>query len=158
MRELFLFLSSTKTNVSKVVGLFTKSKTTHSALCLNGKFDNMYTFGRKTLKPFPAGFVHENVRKNMLAVQGDCYCEVYRLEIEEKNYQSLLAVRTKNNDRSSFICACKLSINIDFIIVGVFVRNKLPTFKIYVSLQIFCTTEQKSHSPATLHLCAQKTF
>ena len=91
MKEIFLFLSSTKTNVSKFVGLFTKSKTTHSALCLNGKFDYMYTFGRKTLKPFPAGFVHENVRKNMLAVQGKCYCEVYRLEIEDENYRSLLA-------------------------------------------------------------------
>ena len=90
MKELFLFLSSTKTHVSKTVRFFTRSKTTHSALCLNGKFDKMYSFGRKTLKLFPAGFVHENIRKNMLRVQNSCYCEVYRLEISDEAYQNLL--------------------------------------------------------------------
>ena len=90
MKELFLFVSSTKTNVSKTVGFFTRSKTTHSALCLNGKMDYMYTFGRKTLKPFPAGFVHEDIRKNILHVHNNCYCEVYRFEITEDAYQNLL--------------------------------------------------------------------
>lgn len=90
MKELFLFLSSTKTNVSKTVRFFTRSKTTHSALCLNGKFDFMYTFGRKTLKPFPAGFVHENIRKNILHAQNSCYCEVYRLFISDEAYENLL--------------------------------------------------------------------
>ena len=90
MKELFLFLSSTKTKVSKTVRFFTRSKTTHSALCLNGKFDFMYTFGRKTLKPFPAGFVHENIRKNILHVQNNCHCEVYRIEITDEAYENLL--------------------------------------------------------------------
>ena len=90
MKEIFLFVSSTKTWVSKTVRFFTRSKTTHSALCLNGKFDYMYTFGRKTLKPFPAGFVHENIRTNILGKQNSCYCEVYRIVIEDENYQSLL--------------------------------------------------------------------
>ena len=90
MKELFLFLSSTKTKVSKTVRFFTRSKTTHSALCLNGKFDFMYTFGRKTLKTFPAGFVHENIRKNILHVQNSCYCEVYRLFISDEAYENLL--------------------------------------------------------------------
>lgn len=89
MKELFLFVSSTKTNVSKTVRFFTRSKTTHSALCLNGKLDYMYTFGRKTLKPFPAGFVHENIRKNILNLHNSCYCEVYRFEITDEQYQNL---------------------------------------------------------------------
>ncbi|MBR2384148.1 MAG: hypothetical protein IKA99_00915, partial [Clostridia bacterium] len=90
MKELFLFLSSTKTHVSKTVRFFTRSKTTHSALCLNDKFDCMYSFGRKTLKLFPAGLVHENIRENMLRVQNSCYCEVYRLKISDESYQNLL--------------------------------------------------------------------
>lgn len=90
MKELFLFLSSTKTHVSKTVRFFTRSKTTHSALCLSDKFDCMYSFGRKTLKLFPAGLVHENIRENMLRVQNSCYCEVYRLKISDESYQNLL--------------------------------------------------------------------
>ena len=90
MKNLFLFVSSTKTRVSKTVKFLTHSKTTHSALCLNGKFDHMYSFGRKTLKPFPAGFVHEDIRKNMLKVQNSCYCEVYRLVISDSAYENLL--------------------------------------------------------------------
>lgn len=90
MKELFLFLSSTRTKVSKTVRLFTRSKTTHSALCLNGKFDYMYSFGRKTLKPFPAGFVHEDIRKNILHVQNACHCEVYRITVSDEAYVHLL--------------------------------------------------------------------
>ena len=90
MKEIFLFISSTKTKVSKTVSLLTRSKITHSALCLNGKFDKMYSFGRKTLKPFPAGFVYENVRERMLKVQNKCNCMVFRIEIDEEQYQSLL--------------------------------------------------------------------
>ena len=91
MKELFLFLSSTRTGVSKTVRFFTRSATTHSALCLNGNFDNMYSFGRKTLKLFPAGFVHEDIRKNMLRIQNACYCEVYRIKISDEAYQNRLA-------------------------------------------------------------------
>ncbi|MBR2337760.1 MAG: hypothetical protein IKA61_07465 [Clostridia bacterium] len=90
MKEIFLFLSSTKTYVAKTVCFFTGSKITHSALCLNGKFDFMYSFGRKTLKLFPAGFVHENIRTNMLKVQECCHCEVYRIKISDGAYQNLL--------------------------------------------------------------------
>ena len=90
MKELFLFLSSTKTRVSKTVSFLTRSRTTHSALCLNGNFDYMYTFGRKTLKPFPAGFVHENIRANILNAQNYCRCAVYRLEISDEAYENML--------------------------------------------------------------------
>ncbi|MBQ9781577.1 MAG: hypothetical protein IJW26_00155 [Clostridia bacterium] len=90
MKELFLFVSSTKTKVSKSVSFFTRSKTTHAALCLNGKMNFMYTFGRKTLKPFPAGFVHEDIRKNILNLHNSCNCEVYRFEITDEAYDNLL--------------------------------------------------------------------
>lgn len=90
MKEIFIFTSSTKTKVSKTVKFLTKSKTTHSALCLNGKFDNMYSFGRKTLKPFPAGFVFENIRTNILGAQSSCFCRVFRLRITDENYDNLL--------------------------------------------------------------------
>ena len=90
MKELFLFVSSTKTKVSKTVRFFTRSKTTHTALCLNGKFDYMYTFGRKTLKALPAGFVHEDIRKNILHLHNSCFCEVYRFEITDEAYQNLM--------------------------------------------------------------------
>lgn len=90
MKEIFLFTSSTKTKVSKMVAVLTKSKTTHTALCLNGKFDNMYTFGRKTLKVFPAGLVHENIRTNVLHVQNRCYCQVFKLKVTDEEYQGIL--------------------------------------------------------------------
>ena len=90
MKELFLFLSSTKTHVAKTVSVFTGSKTTHSAICLNGKFDHMYSFGRKTLKLFPAGFVYENIRENMFKIHNSCLCEAYRIKISDEAYENLL--------------------------------------------------------------------
>jgi len=92
MKEIFIFTSSTKTKVSKMVAVLTKSKTTHTALCLNGKFDKMYTFGRKTLRPFPAGFVYENIRTNILKVQEKCYCQVFKMKITDGEYEGILKV------------------------------------------------------------------
>ena len=90
MKELYLFLSSTKTYVARTVYLFTRSKITHSAICLNGKFDHMYSFGRKTLKLFPAGYVYENIRERMLKKQNRCFCKVFRIKISDEAYENML--------------------------------------------------------------------
>jgi hypothetical protein len=91
MKKIYLFISGTKTGVSKCVSFFTRSKNTHSTLSLNGKFDCMYTFGRFTLKPLPSGFVKENIRTNVLKKYDYCPCKIFEIDLTDEQYTALLA-------------------------------------------------------------------
>lgn len=91
MKNVYLFISSRITWFSKTIGFFTRSKYTHSALSINGKFDQMYSFGRLTMKMFPAGYVKENIRTNMLAKKNECFCSAFRFQITRDGYENMLA-------------------------------------------------------------------
>ena len=89
MKKIYLFISSRITNVSKIIGFFTHSPSTHSTLSLNDKFDEMYTFSRKGMKMFPSGFVKENIRTNILKKREECLCRVYEIPVSEEQYENL---------------------------------------------------------------------
>lgn len=89
MKHVYLFISTRLTNVSKVIGFFTHSPSTHSTLSLNARFDEMYTFSRKTMKLFPSGYVKENIRTNILKKRDKCLCKVYEIELADEKYKNL---------------------------------------------------------------------
>lgn len=89
MKHVYLFISTRLTNVSKVIGFFTHSPSTHSTLSLNARFDEMYTFSRKTMKLFPSGYVKENIRTNILKKRDNCLCKVYEIELADQKYENL---------------------------------------------------------------------
>lgn len=89
MKKIYLFISSRITNVSKAIGFFTHSPSTHTTLSLNACFDEMYTFSRKTMRLFPSGFVKENIRTNVLKKRDKCPCRVYEIELTDEKYENL---------------------------------------------------------------------
>ncbi|MDD7213912.1 MAG: hypothetical protein PUH90_01210 [Clostridia bacterium] len=89
MKKIYLFISSRITNVSKAIGFFTHSPSTHTTLSLNACFDEMYTFSRKTMRLFPSGFVKENIRTNVLKKRDTCPCSVYEIELTDEKYENL---------------------------------------------------------------------
>ncbi len=88
-KNVYVFLCGTKTKVSRLVQFFTCRYLSHSALSLDDKFDNMYTFGRFTLKAFPSGFNVEDIRKNILKKHEDCKCKVLRLSVTEEQFDGI---------------------------------------------------------------------
>lgn len=117
MRKIYLFISGTKTGVSRCVSFFTRSKNTHSTLSLNGKFDCMYTFGRFTLKPLPSGFVKENIRTNVLKKYDYCPCKIFEIDITDEQYAGILAEIKRYEDEKekykyailgAFLCAFRI--------------------------------------------------
>ena len=117
MRKIYLFISGTKTGVSRCVSFFTRSKNTHSTLSLNGKFDCMYTFGRCTLKPLPSGFVKENIRTNVLKKYDYCPCKIFEIDVTDEQYAGILAEIKRYEDEKekykyailgAFLCAFRI--------------------------------------------------
>lgn len=86
MKKLYLFLSKTGTVPSKIIGKVSRARFSHVCLSFDDTFTNMYSFGRKTLKIFPSGFVKENVRKRVLKKYEDCPCAVYSLDVSDEDF------------------------------------------------------------------------
>lgn len=89
MKKAYLFISGTKTGVSRCVGFFTRSKETHSTLSFNGKFDSMYTFGRFGMKPLPSGLVKENIRTNTLKKYDYCQCKIFGVPLTDEQFDNI---------------------------------------------------------------------
>ncbi len=117
MKKAYLFISGTKTGVSKCVSFFTHSKETHSTLSFNGKFDCMYTFGRFGMKPLPSGFVKENIRTNTLKKYDYCPCKIFTIDLTDEQFENIQKEIKKYEDEKqkykyailgAFLCAFRI--------------------------------------------------
>ena len=90
MKQIYVFLSKPNTFISSLIGLGTRSKLSHVSLSLNDKFDEMYSFARKGVRIFPAGFKRENIREAVFLKNSERYCEVKSLFITDEEYETLL--------------------------------------------------------------------
>ena len=117
MKKIYLFISSRITNVSKAIGFFTHSPSTHTTLSLNACFDEMYTFSRKTMRLFPSGFVKENIRTNVLKKYDYCPCKIFEIDVDDEQYANLLKEIKRYEDErqkykyailGAFLCAFRI--------------------------------------------------
>lgn len=90
-KEIFLVFSFTGTTLSRLIKKFTKDNYTHVSLCLNGNFQEMYSFGRKhPSNPIWAGFVTENLFDGVFKNFKNSRCLVYKITVKEEQYERLL--------------------------------------------------------------------
>jgi inositol transport system substrate-binding protein len=93
MKNIYILLTRTNTLLSRCIYAATRKEFTHVALCLDGSFREMYSFGRKYRWSYlPAGFVRESVHRGMMGASDDITCAVYRLSISNRSYQRLLRI------------------------------------------------------------------
>ena len=90
MKEIYIFLSKTNTFISRLISFGTMSNLTHVSLSLNKNFDSMYSFARKGLKPYPAGFKTENIRQGLFLKAKRSFCKIFSLLLSDAQYNDLL--------------------------------------------------------------------
>ena len=90
MKNIYIILSQSGTEISKILKFVTKDKYNHASLCINENFNEFYSFGRKNADfPIPGGFIQENAFKHVFAKYKNIPCLILKKEITDEQYEKL---------------------------------------------------------------------
>lgn len=90
MKKIYIILTHTGTNLSKLIKSYTKDEFSHVSISLDEELKEMYSFGRlHPYNPFWAGFVHEYIDKGTFKRFFNTKTKIYALEITEKQYEKV---------------------------------------------------------------------
>lgn len=88
MKKIYIILTHTGTNLSKLIKSYTKDEFSHVSIALDPELKQMYSFGRlNPYNPFWAGFVHEKIEDGTFKRFYMTKTRVYSLEVTEEQYQ-----------------------------------------------------------------------
>ncbi|NLV92615.1 MAG: hypothetical protein GX030_09535 [Firmicutes bacterium] len=87
----YLVFSKTGTLLSRALRMCLRTKYPHVSISLDENLTQMYSFGRiQPNNPLSGGFVQESFDSGVFQKFRHCECAVYRMEISESQYQSLV--------------------------------------------------------------------
>lgn len=91
MKKIYIILTHTGTNLSKLIKSYTKDEFSHVSIALDSKLKQMYSFGRlHAYNPIWGGFVHESIDNGTFKRFYLTKAKVYTLKITETQYQSVM--------------------------------------------------------------------
>ena len=89
-QKIYVVLTRTSTNLSKMIRLLTRRPYNHISIALDDKLNQLYSFGRRRPKnPFITGFVREDIAAGFYHYFNDTTCIVYELEITPQQKEKL---------------------------------------------------------------------
>ena len=122
MKNIYIILSQSGTEISKMLKIITKEKYNHSSICINDKFNEFYSFGRKKLNnPLIGGFIIENAFKHVFGKFKTIPCMILKLEITDEQYvtlENIIKDFIKNKDNLSYAFASLAFADTKFSIVN----------------------------------------
>lgn len=90
MKKIYIILTHTGTNLSKLIKSYTKDEFSHVSIALDSQLKEMYSFGRlHPYNPFWAGFVHEYIDNGTFKRFYNTKTRVYSLEVTQQQYASI---------------------------------------------------------------------
>ena len=90
MKKIYIILTHTGTNLSKLIKNYTKDEFSHVSIALDRELKYMYSFGRlHPYNPFWAGFVHEFIDDGTFKRFYLTKTRIYSLEVTEQQYQKM---------------------------------------------------------------------
>ena len=90
MKKIYIVLTHTGTNLSKLIKSYTKDEFSHVSIALDSELKQMYSFGRlNPYNPFWAGFVHEEIHKGTFKRFYLTKTRIYSLEITDEQYETI---------------------------------------------------------------------
>lgn len=90
MKKIYIILTHTGTNLSKLIKSYTKDEFSHVSIALDCKLKQMYSFGRlHPYNPFWAGFVQEAIDDGTFKRFYLTKTRIYFLEVTEEQYQKI---------------------------------------------------------------------
>ena len=99
MKKIYVLLMHTNTIPSKLIKIFTRSEYSHIGISLDRSCNNIYSFGRKTLRAiWNAGFTVDKKEGEFFKVFNKTKCKIYEVEVTEKQYREVEKIL---NDMSS---------------------------------------------------------
>lgn len=89
-KNIYIMISQTGTNCSKIFQLFTRAPYNHASIALDEDLNSLYSFARQNLYiPIIAGFVREDVNEGVYKAHDDTICQIYRISVSEDQYFTL---------------------------------------------------------------------
>lgn len=119
-RQLYIILSRTGTNLSKIIRFVTKARYNHVSLSLDPNLEQMYSFGRRYPRnPLWGGFVQESKNCGFFKRFNDTEVKVLSIDIDEHTYQDIQSVfnymqNHQNSYHYNYIGLCLAAFNIQF--------------------------------------------
>lgn len=90
MKKIYIVLTHTGTNLSKIIKKYTKDEFSHVSISLDIELKQMYSFGRlNPYNPFWAGFVHEYIDSGTFKRFYNTKTKIYSLEVTKEQYESI---------------------------------------------------------------------
>lgn len=104
MKNVYIILTKSESVPSRLIGLFTHEKFTHSSIAFEDDLSVMYSFARKYSRlPLPAGLVEEKTDCGFYKNQQDIPCAVLKLKVSDKIYFRMkYKVREMMNRRDDY--------------------------------------------------------
>jgi hypothetical protein len=119
-KKIYLILTQTSSNLSRIIKLFTRAKYNHMSLSFTPSLEPMYSFGRRQpYNPFWGGYVKEAPRKGTFGRFPKTIAAVLELSVEESVYQAMLdkveaMYRCRERYGYDFIGLCLSAFHIDY--------------------------------------------
>lgn len=89
-KNIYIMISQTGTNCSKIFQLFTRTPYNHASIALDENLNSLYSFARQNLYiPLIAGFVKEDINEGIYKLHDYTLCQIYRISISEEQYLTL---------------------------------------------------------------------
>ena len=90
MKKIYIVLTYTGTNLSKIIKMYTRDKFSHASIAFDEELEQMYSFGRlNPYNPFFGGFVHENINSGTFGRFKKTNASVYSLEVEDEQFYKM---------------------------------------------------------------------
>ena len=87
MKKIYIVLTHTGTNLSKIIKNWTKDEFSHVSIALDEDLDQMYSFGRlHPYNPIWAGLVHEKQNEGTFKRFKKTKTAIYSIEIDDEQY------------------------------------------------------------------------
>lgn len=87
MKKIYIVLTHTGTNLSKIIKNWTKDEFSHVSIALDEDLDEMYSFGRlHPYNPFWAGLVHEKQNEGTFKRFKNTKASIYSIEVDDDQY------------------------------------------------------------------------
>ncbi len=118
MRSIYIFMTRSKTVLSRFIYLVSLDKYTHVSISFDSDLENLYTSSRKNgITAFPAGPCREGLNKGYIGRHRGIPCGLYELEVTDEVFETAKAYADRimaDSDRYHYnligVLLCKLGI------------------------------------------------
>ena len=104
MKKIYIVITYTGTNLSKIIKYYTHSEFSHVSISLDEELERMYSFGRlNPYNPFLGSFVHEHINKGTFKRFKKTKTEVYSMFVTDEQYEKAKkTIEYFNNNKQKY--------------------------------------------------------